>query len=149
METKVAMMSISEKEQQALQSIEADLAGSCPELATKLAVFTRLTAGEAMPLRERLRRDACPPLAAVPEAGASSQTSQARTRRMRQWLSSPAAWPLVWPLVWVTLTIAFLSVALIASHGAGQGTCTVSQTAACQHARVPAPSGARLARGGQ
>jgi hypothetical protein len=51
-------MSISEREQQALDSIEEDLAGSVPELAAKLAVFTRLTAGEAMPPRERVWRPA-------------------------------------------------------------------------------------------
>ena len=69
-------MSISNQGHQALQSIEADLLGSGPELAAKLARFTRLTAGEAMPLRERLGRRAYPPPAA-PAATGSSQTSRA------------------------------------------------------------------------
>ena len=38
-------MSISEHEQQTLGFIEEELAGSVPELAAKLAVFTRLTLG--------------------------------------------------------------------------------------------------------
>ena len=40
-------MGLSEREQQALDSIEDGLAGSDPELASLLATFTRLTAGDA------------------------------------------------------------------------------------------------------
>ena len=53
----VTEMNISEREQQALVSIEEDLAGSVPELAAKLAVFTRLAAGGACaPSRTARRR---------------------------------------------------------------------------------------------
>ena len=45
----VAAMSLSERDQQALDGIEDGLAGSTPKLAAMLATFTRLTAGEEMP----------------------------------------------------------------------------------------------------
>jgi hypothetical protein len=48
-------MSLSAHEQQALSSIEERLSGSDPELASLLATFTRLTASEDMPVREKVR----------------------------------------------------------------------------------------------
>ena len=48
-------MGISERERQALGSIEDRLAGSDPTLASMLAIFSRLTSGEEMPARERVR----------------------------------------------------------------------------------------------
>ena len=44
-------MGLSAREQQALRSIEGGLTVSAPRLASRLAVFTRLTAGEAFPAR--------------------------------------------------------------------------------------------------
>lgn len=49
-------MSLTAREQQALQAIEDRLAGSDPELASLLATFTRLTSSEEMPVRERVQR---------------------------------------------------------------------------------------------
>jgi hypothetical protein len=46
-------MSLSSHEQHALHSIENRLCVSDPELASLLATFTRLTAGEEMPAREK------------------------------------------------------------------------------------------------
>jgi len=48
-------MSLSAHEEHALHSIEDQLSGSDPELASPLATFTRLTAGEDMPAREGIR----------------------------------------------------------------------------------------------
>ena len=48
-------MSLSASEQQALDSIKATLTSSDPKLASLLAIFGRLAAGEEMPVRERLR----------------------------------------------------------------------------------------------
>ncbi len=48
-------MSLSVSEQQALDSIEATLTSSEPELASLLDIFARLTSGEEMPVRERVR----------------------------------------------------------------------------------------------
>ena len=48
-------MGLSVREQQALRSIEGGLTVPAPWLASRLAMFTRLTAGEAFPARERIR----------------------------------------------------------------------------------------------
>jgi hypothetical protein len=50
-------MSLSAREQHALDSIEAALAGSDPDLALLLATFGRLTSGEEMPVREKIRKN--------------------------------------------------------------------------------------------
>jgi hypothetical protein len=42
-------MSLSAREQQALESIEDGLAGSDPGLASRLGIFSRLASGEEMP----------------------------------------------------------------------------------------------------
>ena len=49
-------MSISERERQALESIEDGLVRSAPKLASMLAIFTRLTASEKMSARTPVRR---------------------------------------------------------------------------------------------
>jgi len=46
-------MSLSAREQQALDSIEDEMAGSDPKLASLLATFARLASGEEMPVREK------------------------------------------------------------------------------------------------
>ena len=55
MVTEVPVMSLSAHEQQALDSIGDKLSVSDPELASLLATFARLTAGEDMPEREKTR----------------------------------------------------------------------------------------------
>src|SRR5215472_3289264 len=49
------MMSLTEPETQALGAIADGLAGADPRLASMLAIFTRLAAGEDMPVREKTR----------------------------------------------------------------------------------------------
>jgi Protein of unknown function (DUF3040) len=99
-------MGLSVREQRALHSIEAGLAASYPRLASRLAAFTRLTAGEAFPAPEHIR-----------------------AHRLREWVHWPLAWPLAWPLVWLVASVALISVGLAVSHGGG-GTCAV-QAASC------------------
>jgi hypothetical protein len=53
----VAAMSLSSHEQHALHSIEDRLCVAAPELASLLATFSRLTAGEDMPAREKTPAD--------------------------------------------------------------------------------------------
>jgi hypothetical protein len=48
-------VSLSAREQQALNSIRDGLAGSDPDLATLLATFTEQASGEEMPVRENIR----------------------------------------------------------------------------------------------
>lgn len=49
------MMSLSARDRQALDEIEAELAGDAPKLASMLTAFTRLAAGENMPAPETIR----------------------------------------------------------------------------------------------
>ena len=49
------MRSLTEPETQALGSIADGLAGSDPRLASMLAIFSRLAAGEEMPARQKTR----------------------------------------------------------------------------------------------
>ena len=48
-------MSLSAREQNALDSIKDKLASSDPTLVARLTIFTRLATGEEMPARERSR----------------------------------------------------------------------------------------------
>jgi hypothetical protein len=123
-------MSISEREQQALGFIEEELAGSVPELAAKLAVFTRLTAGEAMPPRERVWRPARTPRASPATASAGQEPA-----RIRRWLRRRT----VWRLVALALIIGFLALAFVASRGTSRGICMATGTAACRQAPAPPP----------
>jgi hypothetical protein len=123
-------MSISEREQQALGSIEEDLAGSVPELAAKLAMFTRLTAGEAMPPRERVSRPARASPASPATAGASRGSARAWPRRRRL---------TVWRLTAMVVVLAILALAFATSHGASHDICTVTGAAACRQAPAPPP----------
>jgi hypothetical protein len=123
-------MSISEREQRALVSIEEDLAGSVPELAAKLAVFTRLAAGEAMPPRERVWRPARVSPASPATASASRGSARAWPRLRRR---------TVWRLVALVVTLAFLALAFVGSHGASHGICAVTGTTACRQAPAPPP----------
>src|SRR5579863_9886634 len=49
------MMNLNEPQMQALGWIEDGLAGSDPRLASMLNIFSRLAAGEEMPVREKIR----------------------------------------------------------------------------------------------
>ena len=91
-------MGLSAREQQALRSIEGGLTVSAPRLASRLAVFTRLTAGEAFPARESIR--AC-------------------------WFNGGLRWPLMWPVLWLVISVGLIAVGLAVGHDGGQGACHV------------------------
>jgi hypothetical protein len=48
-------MSLSAREQDALDSIREGLAGSDPALVARLTIFTRLASGKEMPAREKIQ----------------------------------------------------------------------------------------------
>ena len=130
-------MSLSQHEQQALDSLEHQLAASDRRLASLLATFTRLTDGEEFPAREKIqagwRR------ATWPRRGARCQC-RAGGRRPRS--------QLVWPLLWLAVSITFIAVALVLSHGGGSGACTHAMavwTPACI-SQAPASTASHTAR---
>lgn len=95
-------MGLCARERQALCSIEDRLALSDPGLSSLLAVFTRLTAGEAFPARESIPEH-------LPDGG---------LRRR-----------LAWPLLFLVMFAALISVALVVSHAGGEAVCTASASA--------------------
>ena len=126
------MMAISEREQETLDSIGDGLARSAPKLASMLAMFSRLTADEEMPVREPTRR-------AVRTLGPGATTLAGRMgsdrvhrlhlgRTTRGWL-------------WILAAAALLALVLTLSYGTGRSTCPPSQTTACRQAPVPVHPG--------
>jgi hypothetical protein len=127
-------VSLSAWEQQALDSINDELAGSDPGLAALLTEFTRLASGEAMPARERIR------------------PGWRRTTRRRWWPrrhrcpAGPCPHParglrcldLRWALLllWLLVTVAVIVIALVLSHGGtpATGSCPGSWAMSCTHA---------------
>lgn len=142
-------MSISEHERQALESIESDLASTGTELTAMLAIFARLTAGEEMPARERVRRGFDADRAATGAPAGEAAGRPAGPRRIRPRLRKQSPWLvwLVW-LVWPVLAIALLTVALAFGHGGGRGACSATRTAACRPVLAPAGAGSTVNGGG-
>lgn len=128
-------MSISEREQHALESIEDDLARTGPKLASMLAMFARLTAGEEMPPRERVRRAVVAPAGAT---GAHARaTGRAGRRPVRPRLGRLPAW-----VLFFAIAIALIVATAVIRSSAGRSTCMPVRAAACRQA--PAPTSAVL-----
>lgn len=110
-------MSLSAREQQALDSIEDRLAHSDPKLAALLATFTRLTSSELMPVREKI-------LAAWPQVTRCLRDTQrrwylnARCWQARRTGHRPG-WQRTMLLLWLLVSIALIMVALSVSRGSG------------------------------
>jgi Protein of unknown function (DUF3040) len=105
-------MSLSAREQQALDSITDRLAGSDPKLAALLTGFTRLASGEEMPPRERIR------------AGNEVRRTAGRmSRRLGfQWAAL---------LLSLLTAVTVIAVTFALNHGRSPGTCTTFLYAAC------------------
>jgi hypothetical protein len=111
---------MSERERQALGSIEDGLAGSDPALASMLRIFSRLTSCEAMPAREKIqvrRRAAYSPRRARrrPHHGTS-------LRRAHQ-LYPRLGWQQAMLLVWAVVSAGLIAIALVLNAG-GHRACT-------------------------
>lgn len=134
----VSAMSLSAHDQQALDSIENRLAGSDPRLASLLATFGRLAAGEELPVRERIRagwrRVSCRPPGRRrrPREGIGHRHAGLPARCLRR--------QLVLPLVWLAISVALIAVALTIGQG-GKGACP--QWASACSAPAPAPAAAQ------
>jgi len=120
-------MSLSAWEQDALDSIRDGMAASDPALVARLAIFTRLASGEAMPVRDKLQVVS----QRVVRRGAR------RSRRLYQRLNLGRAML----LVWLVTTLALIATALATSR-ASAGTCPGSAFASCDRATT-APQTAR------
>jgi hypothetical protein len=108
-------VSLSAWEQQALDSIRDGLAGSDPELSALLATFNRLSWGEDMPVREKIRphrRRRYPPRSKVLR----------HVHRVYQRLGSQR----VAFLLWLLITIVLITVGVSFSRGGSHGRCTES-----------------------
>jgi hypothetical protein len=105
------MISISEREWRTLKSIEHGLARSAPKLASMLAIFTRLTAGERIPYRKPVRR-AASRIAGPRDPGRGRRLQAGRAAR--RWL-------------WLTVVLALLTLTVILSHGTGASPCQASR----------------------
>jgi hypothetical protein len=116
----VAVMSLRAREQHALESIESWLAGSDPGLASMLDTFTRVTSGESMPVREKLRPR--------PRKLRPSRTSKRPSRLAHRLGRQHAAM-----LVWLVISLALLATALAVSRSGGgpRRACAVSFATAC------------------
>lgn len=117
----VAVMSLSMREQQALDGIESRLAGAAPELAALLVTFCRLTSGEAMPAREEVR---------VP-----ARSTHHVLRRICRLLAAYAGLDGAMALLWVLITVAMIAAAVALSTGGSSdrsgGACVSSWPVAC------------------
>lgn len=121
-------MTLSTHEQQVLGVIEERLTWSDPKLASLLAMFTRLTSGEEMPVREKI----C--------AGWRRATRRHHTSTWRPRRSSPRSRVrhllrrIGWRgamLLWLVTALALTATALALSHGGGGRTCMQPWPIAC------------------
>jgi Protein of unknown function (DUF3040) len=109
-------MSLSAWEQQALDSIEDELAGSDPKLASLLATFARHALGEEMPVRENIR---------------NQSLRRRNVRRPARRLFPRLGLQQTMLLLWLTVTIAVLAIALVLNRGSRNGPCRGSWGMAC------------------
>ena len=129
-------MSLSTREQQALDSIKDDLAGCDPALVARLTIFTRLASGEEMPAREKVH-------AGSRRAVRRSRPQPRHTRQPYRRLGLQQAVL----LLWFVITIALIAIALACNRGGSQGTCTGSWPTSCTGATSaphPVPGASKL-----
>ncbi len=102
-------MSLSAREQQALESIEDRLAESDPGLASRLGIFSRLASGEEMPERDEIR-----PI----RPSATDRLDRNRSPRRIVVLRSPRrlcrrlGWHRAAVLLWLLISVGLIAVAL-------------------------------------
>jgi len=147
-------MSLSQPQTQALGAIADGLAGSDPRLASMLAIFSRLAAGEDMPVRQKTRVRRGRPAAHRPRRARRHPrrgTAVPQARRPHPRLGRPQAM-----LVLGAVVFAALLTAALALTAGGPNTCARPMATACPLAAIPQHaaaglskrSGERLAAGG-
>jgi hypothetical protein len=109
-------MSLSAREQQALESIKEGLARSDPRLVAMLATFTRLVSGEQMPVRERIR-------AGSRRAAGRRRHPRSKSRRHTGFMHQRAGFQRAMLLVYVLLTAALVVTGVVLSRSGGHIEC--------------------------
>jgi hypothetical protein len=126
-------VSLSARDRQALESIEARLSGSDPKLASMLHTFSRLTAGEDMPEPESAGRS-------VVRAMRSWRTARLPRRRLLRSSRWHRARLLV--CLWLAISLALITVAVVLSR-ASPGSCpSIRPDCPAHTARTEAPGAA-------
>ncbi len=113
-------MSLSTREQEALDSIKDDLASCEPALIARMTIFTRLASGEEMPAREQIH-------VGSRRAVRRSRPGPRPTRRAYQRLGLQQAML----LLWLVPTIALIAIGMASNRGGSQGTCARSWATFC------------------
>jgi hypothetical protein len=113
-------MSLSPREQHALDSIRDRLAGSDPELAALLATFTRLASGEEMPAREPVR------------ARTGRHPHQGKMGRPAHRVYQRLGLHRVALLLWLVITVALITTAMAIDRSSQDGCPWVAISAAIQ-----------------
>jgi Recombinase zinc beta ribbon domain len=117
-------MSLSARDRQALGSIQDQITGSDPQLASLMTMFTRLASGEEMPALEDIRAGGPRPRARAAAGRTTARTPCALSRRTRRRLSrQPALY-----LLWLTVAITLITVTLAINCGSGSGTGSCTQS---------------------
>jgi hypothetical protein len=122
-------VSVNERERQALGSIEHDLAGSDPALASMLGIFSRLTSGEEMPAGEKIRILRGRPAAYRPRR-ARRHTRRGIAFPQARRLYARAGLSQAMLLLWVVISAGLLAVALVLNNS-GHKACIRSMGTAC------------------
>lgn len=124
------MMSLNEPDTQALGSIEDGLAGSDPRLVSMLNIFSRLAAGEEMPVREKIRvlrgRPTAPRL---PRAQRHPRRGIARPQARRLYPRLGQQQTML--LLWVVISAVLIAVALVLNTSGHNASCIQSVGTAC------------------
>ena len=128
-------MSLSAREQQALDSITDRLAGSDPGLAALLTGFTRLASGEEMPQRERIRAGPRRAIRCSRRQRRHPRGDQARRPAGRMSRRLAFQWAALLLSLLTAVTVIAVTTAL--NHGRSQGACTTFWNPACAN---PAPA---------
>jgi hypothetical protein len=115
-----AVMSLSAREQQALNSITDRLASSDPELAALLGTFSRLASGDKMPAAEKI-------MAGWRQAAHRHASRVKHASRVSRRLS--LGWSAL--LLWLVITIALIATGVALSSGSNQSACPESWGTVC------------------
>jgi hypothetical protein len=132
-------MSLSAREQRALDSIQEELTDSDPQLVLLLATFTRLASNEAMPFRKKVQANSWWATHRTRRRWRCSRQNAAyrHSRRACQGLGFQRVALLLWLLIAITL----ITIGLAIDHGDSDTVCTTPWSAVCTRPAPPHNTG--------